>query len=129
MSTIALKRNYQLEMPNNFVDVDRDEMEYVDGGYEVAVSKLMISSAYCTGVATAAWNRGEISWYNILLIAKEIRGHAVAYYGLSGLAALGISNSTLTSMRNSANPINYENGPDSRLAVVAACELIWKLPG
>ena len=32
MSTFALKRGYELQLPMSFVDVDRDEMEYVDGG-------------------------------------------------------------------------------------------------
>ena len=32
MSAIALNRNYELQLPNSYVDVDRDEMEYVDGG-------------------------------------------------------------------------------------------------
>jgi hypothetical protein len=33
MNTFALKREYELQMPTNFFDVDMDEMEYVDGGY------------------------------------------------------------------------------------------------
>ncbi len=32
MSTFVLKRNYGLELPRSYVEVDRDEMEYVDGG-------------------------------------------------------------------------------------------------
>ena len=32
MSTFALKRGYELQLPMSFVDVDRDEMEYLDGG-------------------------------------------------------------------------------------------------
>ena len=31
MSTFVLKREFALQMPSNYVDVDRDEMEYVDG--------------------------------------------------------------------------------------------------
>lgn len=33
MNTIALNNNYQLELPTSYVDVDDDEMEYVDGGW------------------------------------------------------------------------------------------------
>ncbi len=33
MSTFVLKREYALQLPNSYVDVDRDEMEYVDGGF------------------------------------------------------------------------------------------------
>ena len=31
MNTV-LKKEYQLEMPSNYVDIEMDEMEYVDGG-------------------------------------------------------------------------------------------------
>ncbi|MGF0110758.1 MULTISPECIES: hypothetical protein [unclassified Clostridium] len=36
MSTFVLKREYALQLPNSYVDVDRDEMEYVDGGGSVS---------------------------------------------------------------------------------------------
>ena len=32
-------------------------------------------------------------------------------------------------MKNSANPIDGVDGPDSRDYVVNACDLIWMLPG
>lgn len=32
MSAFVLNRNYELQLPTSFVDIDRDEMEYVDGG-------------------------------------------------------------------------------------------------
>ncbi|SDP50528.1 hypothetical protein [Clostridium gasigenes] len=32
MSTFALKRGYELQLPNSYVGMDREEMEYVDGG-------------------------------------------------------------------------------------------------
>ncbi|SHI22326.1 hypothetical protein [Clostridium intestinale] len=32
MSAFVLNRNYELQLPSSFVDVDREEMEYVDGG-------------------------------------------------------------------------------------------------
>lgn len=34
MSTFALKRGYELELPTNFVEVDNEEMEYIDGGFD-----------------------------------------------------------------------------------------------
>lgn len=33
MSAFVLKREYTLQLPNRYVEVDRDEMEYVDGGH------------------------------------------------------------------------------------------------
>ncbi len=32
MSTFVLKRNYGLELPTSFVEVDREDMEYTEGG-------------------------------------------------------------------------------------------------
>ena len=36
MSTFVLNRNYALQMPSSYVDIDRDEMEYVDGGLSIS---------------------------------------------------------------------------------------------
>lgn len=36
MSTFALKREYALQMPANYVDVNMNEMEYVDGGASIS---------------------------------------------------------------------------------------------
>lgn len=32
MSAFVLSRSYELQLPNNYVDVDMEEMEYTDGG-------------------------------------------------------------------------------------------------
>ena len=32
MSAFVLSREYELQLPTSYVDIDRDEMEYVDGG-------------------------------------------------------------------------------------------------
>ena len=129
MNAFVLNRNYELQLPSYFINVDKEEMKYVDGGYQIYVNGAMLSSAYCITRATGLWRNGEISWYNILTIAKEFRGHAAAYYGLSGLSNLGIASTTLNELKQHANPIDYVDGPDSRWRIVAACELIWKLPG
>lgn len=34
MNTVTLKREYALEMPMNYVDIDTNEMQYVDGGWD-----------------------------------------------------------------------------------------------
>ena len=40
MSTFVLKREYELAMPTSYVDIDRDEMEYVDGGFYIPTSVI-----------------------------------------------------------------------------------------
>lgn len=32
MSAFVLRKEYLLQLPNNFVDIDSEEMEYVEGG-------------------------------------------------------------------------------------------------
>lgn len=120
-----------LEMPKKCVAVTGEEMLLIDGGedWQVSVSRSLVTKSGAIDAATELWRQGKISRNNITLIAKEIRGHAVAYYGLSALSKLGISNSTLNKMKNSANPIDGVDGPDSRDYVVNACDLIWMLPG
>lgn len=41
MSAFVLNRNYELQLPNSFVDVDCGEMEYVDGGFYISNSTLV----------------------------------------------------------------------------------------
>ena len=48
MSAFVLSRGYDLQLPNSYVEIERDEMEYVDGGwsaYKVGVNLLRIGAA------------------------------------------------------------------------------------
>lgn len=40
MSTFVLNRSYELQLPNSFVEVDCEEMEYVDGGFYISNQNL-----------------------------------------------------------------------------------------
>jgi len=42
MSAFVLNRKYELQLPSSFVDIDREEMEYVDGGYYVDINKKYV---------------------------------------------------------------------------------------
>ena len=58
MSTFVLNRNYELALPTSYVEVDNEEMEYVDGGGKIprwAVSAPIDALLLLTpiGVATA----------------------------------------------------------------------------
>ncbi|CAM2077110.1 MAG: hypothetical protein NSGCLCUN01_01298 [uncultured Clostridium sp.] len=58
MSTFVLKREYALAMPTSYIDIDRDEMEYVDGGafvYRWAVTMTLdvIAMAFGLGAILA----------------------------------------------------------------------------
>ena len=40
MSTFVLQREYSLQLPNSYVEIDRDEMEYVDGGLDISTGVI-----------------------------------------------------------------------------------------
>ncbi|WP_286910337.1 hypothetical protein [Clostridium sp. UBA1652] len=56
MNTYVLRREYALQMPKSYVDIDMDEMEYVDGGkiliVERSIDKRLVS-----------WPINAIGWY------------------------------------------------------------------
>ncbi|NLL31702.1 MAG: hypothetical protein GX258_11875 [Clostridiales bacterium] len=51
MSAFVLKREYTLQLPNSYVDIDSDEMEYIDGGY-TWWQKALVASAIVAGSLT-----------------------------------------------------------------------------
>ena len=51
MSAFVLNRNYQLQLPNSYVDVDREEMEYVDGGF--SIPRYIFTTTINVGVTAA----------------------------------------------------------------------------
>lgn len=40
MSTFVLSRNYELILPESYVDVNNEEMEYVDGGWNFSITGI-----------------------------------------------------------------------------------------
>lgn len=58
MSAFVLERKYALQLPNYFVDIDRDEMEYVDGG---ATSTSTGTAKYLKNVAATLM----ASWFSL----------------------------------------------------------------
>jgi hypothetical protein len=45
MSAFVLSRGYELQLPNNYVDIDADEMEYIDGGISYSSAKSILYGA------------------------------------------------------------------------------------
>lgn len=50
MSTLALNRSFELQMPSSFVDIDREEMEYVDGGGYYIDNQTLKTVVACCGI-------------------------------------------------------------------------------
>lgn len=59
MSSFVLNRSYELQLPNSFVEVEKDEMEYVDGGGWIAWTLgNTCGAAAAVGGAMAGWLAG-----------------------------------------------------------------------
>lgn len=72
MSTFVLKKEYALQLPSSYVDIDREEMEYIDGGATYSGAKgwaaaamvaIGYGSAYFLGkIVTLLAPFGPVAW-------------------------------------------------------------------
>lgn len=85
MSTFVLKRNYELQLPMSFVDVDRDEMEYVDGGW--AISYRFRGSEASTVFKALGWITAGYGLMTLLSVAGGVLTSASGW----GAAAFAIA--------------------------------------
>jgi len=125
-----------LVMPSSYAVMNEEEMTYVEGGGDVALSmkKSYLNKSTCINVAS---NYTKTTGLSKMRIAKEIYAHAVMYYSspaaLGGLAvvlaavtggvAAGAVLSCLYWIRAHANPINIGHDSNFRIGVY---EAIWK---
>ena len=94
--TLAKQRNYELVLPTHYVDVDQDEMEYVDGGgkigFRVHLPKWVIDSGAAVGGAAVTGVVVANTW-QLALGGPIGAGIAAGLSTLAGaLAAIAISN-------------------------------------
>lgn len=111
MSTFVLKREYALQMPTSYVDIERAEMEYVEGGGSLptwAISApINFALSLNPGVSLAFGGITALIKYGVKSAAKKatksfLRGALTAlswvigglYSGL-GIAIRSITNSSL----------------------------------
>lgn len=96
MSAFALNREYELQLPMNYMDIDRDEMEYIDGGNLTAGQKAIIIGA-CIVSSVAI---GAAIWIGAWAVAAKILCYSIrgvmaaagpAAVASTLIAALGIS--------------------------------------
>ena len=130
MSTFVLNRNYGLALPTSYVEVDNEEMEYVDGGgASLAMSSSYLSKDVCLDKADILIRSYQVREMSKYSIAKEIYAHAVMYYASPAAAIIlgpvvGIP--LLDYIRSHGNPIDIADGGDtaSRQVIYNA---IWNL--
>ncbi|MDI9218759.1 MULTISPECIES: hypothetical protein [Clostridium] len=97
MSTFVLKREYNLQLPNNYVGVDREEMEYVDGGARYSGSQgwIVASALTAVGYGVAAFGKGTLTVFKAALSEILLAGplawliSAVCYITAASLTYMG----------------------------------------
>ncbi len=58
MSTLAL-RNYGLVLPSNYVSIEKDEMEYIDGGFQMKTSTAIYALEAIVAIVTLGFGIGK----------------------------------------------------------------------
>lgn len=85
--TLAKQRNYELVLPTHYVDVDQDDMEYVDGGGWIQWQCALIGGI---AGAIAAGIAGAIGGAAIGMISIPVIGSvSMAFIGAAAGIALG----------------------------------------
>ena len=131
MSSYALNRNYNLQLPNSFVEIDREEMEYVDGGgwesvcTDMSVDKRLIEYP----VNALGW------WYTGVGIAKATNKIASIIAGVLGSSKYsenignvigGLTGDWFNVGTHLANYLDGVDGStDGRLSYTT-CQMVWK---
>ena len=112
MSTFVLKREYALAMPSSYVDIDRDEMEYVDGGSAaLPMNSSYLNKQNCLNMADALIRSYQVRNLSRYGIAKEIYAHALCYYASPALiVALGavVGIPVVSFLRERAGVVNID---------------------
>ena len=98
MSTVVFEKKYALQLPNSFVDIDSDEMEYVEGGLGApnwlvggAINTAITALTGGTAGAAAASLRGLAKKYGAqaakTMFSKQLKKKLMAKGIAAGLAS------------------------------------------
>lgn len=119
--------NGVLKMPQNYAVMNETEMMYTEGGVlRVGMRPFFVNKDKCQEYAAGYLRIGIVTGMTQLEIAQEIYAHARVYYWIDAINDLGIHISILDDIKAHANPIDIENGGDSRKGFKEAFALIWK---
>lgn len=105
MSTFVLNRGYELQLPTIYVDVDRDEMEYVDGGGRVPrwvastpIDALLLMTPIGVGTAPLKFLGKQAATALVKQFAPQIAGIAAWALRTAVGAAINMSTSSITNL-------------------------------
>lgn len=77
MSTFVVQREYSLQLPNNYIEIDRAEMEYVDGGSGFTDWALSVKTVGYSINIIAAGIAGGITAVTLKLFVKKFAAWAI----------------------------------------------------
>jgi hypothetical protein len=122
MSTFVLKREYALQLPNSYVEVDKDEMEYVDGGFYYMDYNAVVGLVQAVGLSSATVTVGAL----VSAVGGAQMAISLAIPGI-GWAAAGIiaANATLFAAA-CVNAIGERKGIDISLGFPAGLKFTVK---
>lgn len=86
MSTFVLKKEYKLQLPNNFVEIDREEMEYFDGGGTVTFK--ISSNSFIIGALSAVGGSLTIAKTTAVLAGLGVTIATAIELGTAGTGTL-----------------------------------------
>ena len=90
MSAFVLKREYALQLPTSYVDVDRDEMEYIDGGdFSYRDAGMFVLGLMAAAVGSMVKTGVSNSWI-ASVITKAVAGWVTSAIDTATLAIMYI---------------------------------------
>ena len=115
-----------LVMPTSYAVMNQEEMEYLEGGgMSVDMEPRFTKRSECLSFAQKCLEEDKIKGMSDVEIAQEIFAHAIVYFGVAGINSIGLNNVVLQALKGKANPINIEDGGDTRPGFKQAYALIW----
>lgn len=103
MGAFALQRKYELQLPSSFVDIDRDEMEYIEGGFprwcvSIPVDALLLATPLGLAMAPLKY-LGRTAAISLL---KRYAGTLSGIIGWAVTKAVGAAGSALFNITGSS---------------------------
>lgn len=111
MSTFVLKKEYALQLPNNYVEINKDEMEYVDGGYRASRTVYIPQRSF--RMKTADYIDANSRASSIIGIALGTLSAACGVGLLAGTVVALASDFALSHGSTSADALNLDRADGS----------------
>lgn len=115
----------EIILPQNCVAMEKEEMQYIDGGgASLRNSASYLSRSYCLATAQGLINSRAVTGMSKTDIAKEIFAHAIGLFAGAMLKQWGINNGKTAELLDRSSYIDIDDGGDT-LKRQVAYNAIW----